>query len=199
MPPTCRRLFKGSVARRYPPGFDDYGWLRAPWTVTEAEMAASANTLVELQTCPKSLRLASRRLSSAALRVDEDDAVLDLCIALEAALGDQQRSEMTYKLGVRAAAVLGLEDPQQETPTTILQRVKRLYDWRSAIVHGADAAKARLKFAGEDVQMGGLEIATSLVRRVLRQLVQHPALRKAHAIDSGLLLRQRRHEDGTCQ
>jgi hypothetical protein len=181
-------VIQGSFARRYPPTFDDYGWLRGPEIVTETEITGMSTTLLELEKAGDALRLASRRFSNAALRADEDDAVLDLCIALEAALGDRQRNEMTYKLSLRSAAVLGLDASEGYDAATILQRVKRLYDWRSAVVHGDDVSRARRKFVGEGDGATGLEVATSLVRAVLRKLVSHPELRSAEGIDTTVLL-----------
>ena len=188
-------VIQGSISRRYPPGFDDYGWLRAPELVTEAEVNDAAMNLAELlaagksrQAADKSFQLASRRFSSAALRTEEDDAILDLCIAIEAAVGDQDRSEMNYKLSLRTASILALAGERYSDPTVIMQRVKRLYDWRSAIVHGGDVEKARRKFLGENDQANGLDVATALARHVLRQLVRRSDLRDAGAIDAKLLL-----------
>jgi hypothetical protein len=180
-------VIQGSIARRYPPQFDDYGWLRQPESTTRTEVNDAATTLAELSAAGKSLRLASRRFSGAALRADEDDAVLDLCIAIEAALGDEDRSEMNYKLSLRAAAILALQNVRQGDAPAVMKRVKDLYGWRSAIVHGRDVEKARRKFLGDDAG-NGLEAATTLVRSLLRQLVLRNDLRSGDAIDTKLLL-----------
>jgi hypothetical protein len=119
------------------------------------------------------------------LRADEDDAILDLCIAIEAAIGDEDRSEMNYKLSLRAAAILALG--QQGDASAAMKRVKDLYGWRSAIVHGRDVEKTRRKFLGDEAA-SGLEAATTLVRSLLRQLVLRIDLRNGDAIDTKLLL-----------
>jgi hypothetical protein len=188
-------VIQGSISRRYPPRFEDYGWLRAAERITEAQVNDAAMNLAELlaagessQAADKSFQLASRRFSSTALRTEEDDAILDLCIALEAAVGDHDRNEMTYKLGLRTAAILALAGERYSDATVVMQRVKYLYGWRSAIVHGDDVEKARRKFLGEDKDVNGLDVATALVRHVLRQLVRRSDLRNANAIDTKLLL-----------
>jgi hypothetical protein len=180
-------IVQGSIARRYPPAFDDFGWLRPAEVVAKAEIDDAATALTELQDGSRSLKLASRRFSGAALRLDEDDVILDLCIALEAALGDRQRTEMTYKLGMRTAAVVALAGSDGAESSDVLRQVKRLYDWRSAVAHGSDQEKARQKFievAGGD---SGIDAATSILRLVLRQLVRTPELREPATIDTKLV------------
>lgn len=181
-------IIQGSIARRYPPDFDDYGWLREPQVVSEEELSDASLALGQLKSASKRRRLASRRLSSAALRHEEDDAVLDLCIALEAALGDRQRSEMTYKLSMRSAAVLSLEEGASAEQSEVLRQVKALYNWRSAIVHGDDVGKTKQKFVGERDEADALEIAASLLRDLLMTLVRHPELGDGEQIDTSILL-----------
>jgi hypothetical protein len=179
-------IIQGSIARQYPPSFDDYGWLRKPQIVSEEEVSSASLALRHLRSANKRLRLASRRLSSAALRVAEEDAVLDLCIALEAALGDRQRSEMTYKLSMRAAALLAA-DRNKAAQWETVRRVKALYGWRSAIVHGDEVVKAREKFVGGGDGAAALEVATALVREVLMALVRHPEVGDSGQIDALML------------
>lgn len=180
-------VIQGSIARRYPPSFDDYGWLRQPESVTRAEVNDAAATFAELSAAGKSLQLASRRFSSAALRADEEDAILDLCIAIEAALGDEDHSQMNYKLSLRTAAILTVQGGRHDDALAVMKHVKDLYNWRSAIVHGRNVKKARRKFLGDE-KVSGLDAATTLVRSVLRQLVFRNDLRKGDAIDAKLLL-----------
>jgi hypothetical protein len=181
-------VIQGSASRRYPPNFDEYGWLEAAEVVGVEEVQQAAVALEYLHSAGKRQGLASRRFSSAALRDEEDDAILDLCISLEAALGDRQRSEMTYKLSLRSAAVLSLEDEPVVQPDETMRQVKRLYEWRSAIVHGDSVDKPRKKFVGDRDEAEALSIAFSLLRRVLMRLVLKPELGEAERIDSTILL-----------
>lgn len=183
LPPVIR----GAYVRRYPSAFDDYGWLRAPHKIDRADIDELSSILQELHAAQRSLKLAARRFSGAALREEVEDAILDLCIALEAGLGDGQRTEMTYKLGMRASAVMASTRAIDE-PGAVLRQVKRLYDWRSALAHGGDEQKARKRF-NDAMGVGGegVEAATGLVRTVLRQLVEAPELRDPLAIDAKLV------------
>jgi len=177
-------IVAGAVARRYPPGFDDYGWLRTPVVVTGTEIHDTSETLLRLDAAEPQLKLASRRFSSATLRTEEEDAVLDLCIAIEAAVGDRQRTEMTYKLSVRAAALLA-SDAALGGWEGVAQKIKRLYGWRSAIVHGEDVERQRTKFAeGAEYPV---TVAVLLVRGLLRRLLEAPELQRPERIDARLL------------
>jgi hypothetical protein len=180
LPPVVR----GAITRRYPPNFDDYGWLQAPVKVTDTELHQVGLMLQHLETAEPQLRLASRRFSSATLRSEEEDSVLDLCIAIEAAVGDKQRTEMTYKLSLRAAALLA-PDAELGGWEGVTRKVKRLYNWRSAIVHGDKVEHARSKFA-EDEEFP-LDIAYMLVREIMRRLLTMPALQHPEIIDARLL------------
>lgn len=182
-------IVQGSIARRYPPHLDDYGWLRKAAVVTTEEVRRAGKVLRYLRDADRRQRLASRRFSSAALREEEEDAILDLCIALEAAVGDRQRGEMTYKLSLRTAALMSLEEPASETSATVMRRVKQLYNWRSKIVHGdEDIEKAREKFIGGGDTRAALPTAVSLLRRTLLQLVFHPEFGEVERIDAEVLL-----------
>ena len=181
-------IIQGSIARRYPPAFDDYGWLQEAEVVSAEEIERAGIVLAYLRKAGKRQSLAARRFSSAALRSEEDDSILDLCIALEAALGDRQRGEMTYKLSLRSAAALSLEEEPATSPAEVMRKVKRLYDWRSAVVHGDDEEKPRRRFVGDDNSSEALPAAFSLLRRVLMQLVLKPELADAEKIDTAVLL-----------
>jgi hypothetical protein len=181
-------LVSGAFVRRYPPAFDRYGWLRKPARITADEITRAAVILGAFDEAPSNLLLAARRFGIAALRSTEEDAVLDLCIALESALSDKQKTEMTHKLALRSAAVLSRGD-DPTSPSQAFHQVKQLYGWRSAIVHGEDPAKAkhRLEQASASAR-SALEVATSLARGVVRGVVENPELRDTNRIDHDLLL-----------
>jgi hypothetical protein len=179
LPPIVR----GSLARRYPPAFDSYGWLKEAKVITSEEIADAGAMLSGLQDASRSLKLASRRFSGAALRADEDDAILDLCIALEAALGDSQRSEMTYKLGMRTAAIISISGDGAGDHIEVLKQVKRLYDWRSAVAHGDDQERARRRYIEVAGGADGVDSATEMLRTVISQLIRRSDLREPETID----------------
>lgn len=79
-----------------------------------------------------SLSVALKRYSTAMSRKSLDDKVIDMMISSEAIfLGDN--SELSYKLSLRAAALLG---DDQKSKQHIISVFKKAYSLRSKIVHG---------------------------------------------------------------
>lgn len=190
-------VIEGALVRSHPPEFDDFGWLRPPARIQLGELQHAATIFQALSEGPSSLRLAARRFSNAQLRHDEEDSILDLCIALEAALGDNDKGEMTYKLGMRAG-VLARQHLGALRPTETRRRVSSLYGWRSAIVHGKDVKKERGRFArSSDADEDALNLATNLVRSILSTVIPRPELHKTRSLDSLLLDLETASDDRT--
>ena len=85
-------------------------------------------------TSERGYRLATRRFDSSYDRLQEEDRLLDLWIALEALFApDGQRGEITYKVSRRIPFALSDERGRR---VEISNLVKRSYDARSKIVHG---------------------------------------------------------------
>ena len=93
------------------------------------------------------MRLAVNRLNGCLMRTDTADAILDGTIGLELLLGDDQNQSLSYKLRMRAAALALLRKEPGHSAAEIASKVKRLYEARSAIVHGR--RKKRSKVASE--------------------------------------------------
>jgi hypothetical protein len=188
-------IVDGASARRYPSHFDDFGWLQECNPITEKQMIEVAEVYRGLAS-RDSIELAARRLSAGMLREAEDDAVLDLLIGLEAVLSDRDKGELTFKLAIRTAALLGgLSDYD---PGVIFGQIKQLYNYRSAVAHGN--AKRATKLRTLDVggeQVSSISLATSLLREVVRQLVRRPDLATPSDIDSKLILRSLAGADGS--
>jgi Apea-like HEPN len=185
------KVIEGPVIRRYPAHFDNWGWLAPRRTVTDAQLAEVGDVLSQLHGAPPHLQLAARRLSAAMLREEEDDAIVDTCIGLEAALGDETPTEMTHKLALRTAAVIATTDKVsvQRDPLVTFRITKRLYAWRSKLVHGGGGSeKARRRFE----QLGGgppaVMLAVNLLRDGLRAVLARSDLQTSSAIDEGLIL-----------
>jgi hypothetical protein len=178
---------QGASARRYPLQFDNYGWLVERETVEEKQLGEVAKVYSGMKD-RHSIELAGRRLSAGMLRENEDDAILDLLIGLEAMLSDRDKGELTFKLAVRTAAVLAALPGHD--PGVVFGHVKQLYNYRSAVAHGDAKRTAKLRtldVGGEQVSSIGL--ATSFLREVVRQLVKRPDLAAPSDIDSKLVLR----------
>lgn len=175
----------GGLARRYPPQWDEYGWLKEHARADEA-MASAADLLPAMDKLPKALRLALKRLDAAMLRAEEEDSIIDLMIALEAALGDQSRSEMTHKLSLRVAALLARTNGRPAADT--FQTMKKLYDYRSTIAHGGDTTKVRAMRDQEGRTVPIAPLAAQLTRETLSALVRNAQWQEPQRIDEALLL-----------
>lgn len=133
--------------------------------------------------------IATKRLNSCMTRDDAVDAILDATIGLEALLGDQGNQALSYKLRLRAAALTKL-NLIERNGDAVFKDVKRLYDIRSQIVHGA--AKRNRKVVGVFTDERYTEergIAIDMLRFVLKSLLVFPKYLEPSEIDRELLLR----------
>ena len=115
------------------------------------------------------LTLATWRLSGSFTRIgrwEVQDRILDYAIALEI-LYRLDSSELTYKLGTRAACLLG-ETPEKRRET--FERITEFYNIRSAIVHGPTTKKHK-KLCNEDFQQA-CAIGRDLACDTLSELLQ---------------------------
>lgn len=170
--------------RRYPDQFDDYGWLRPPNPIPADTLAQLPTLVASLRVAPPRIRLASRRLSTATLRADEDDRTVDACIGLEALLGEG-RDELSHRMALRAATALATaEDPAN--PQVIYDLVKKVYAHRSAVVHGTEGGKSRrIPFAGATRTADS--IAVFLLRELLVDVLTRSGGWTPQSLDADLL------------
>jgi len=178
----------GTATRQYPSDFDNYGWTR-PGSTISAEQLRDVRRIYRavIETESEAMRLALKRLNGCLTRTDAADAILDGTIGLELLLGDDQNQSLSYKLRLRAAALAILAG---RSAKVIASKVKRLYEARSAIVHGR--RKKQTKKASEPADASYSQdrlIASDLLRFVLDVLLTHPEYQKPSKIDEGLLLR----------
>jgi hypothetical protein len=180
-------IMPGASARRYPPKFDYYGWLGEKESVSAPQLAEVAK-LYGVLSKRDQLGLAARRLSTGMLRETSDDAILDLLIGLEAALSDEKsKTEITHKLAMRSAAVLA--GSSDFVPADVFTRVKKLYEYRSAVVHGNAKGIVRLKTIEIDgARVASTDLAAYYLREVIRVLAMRDDLTNARAIDEKLIL-----------
>src|SRR5262249_38882947 len=82
-------------------------------------------------------------------------------IALEALLGTEQ--EITYRLSIRLAGLLAADDDERQR---IYQTVKKYYDVRSKIVHGAELKEKHLALIRDPGEL------VHLLRRTLLAFLQ---------------------------
>ena len=153
-------------SREYPAVFDNYGWLKPGGQVDTNELAVLPELVAALATAAKKARLAARRLSMAEIRDDPDDQLVDACIGLEALLG-QENAELSYRVAVRAAALLSSRKDQQLNAAVVFNLTRKVYNRRSELVHGSVSNKHDSFTFPNGSKMPTNDLAVFLLRQVL--------------------------------
>lgn len=134
------------------------------------------------QSSQKTVRVAAGRLLSAERRTSEADRIVDLCIGLEALLSDA-KGETTYKIAVRGSVFLAYTGVSNASE--FYRALKRIYGFRSAVVHGSSGPSKDTVSIGE-VCYRSEDIARVVLRRLLLARVSDPTLTPDH-VDTTLL------------
>ncbi|MER6068904.1 hypothetical protein ABT187_08605 [Streptomyces sp. NPDC001817] len=127
-----------------------------------------------LEVAHPQVSLAARRLQLASLREDELDEIVDLCVGIEALLGGTTAGDTTYKLGIRGAAVLARADFQKSE--IVAQLIKKVYAYRSYIVHGQAKYEKKRIVSFDGKQFLATDIAKILLREILAVMLHEPDL-----------------------
>ena len=170
----------GVPVRRYPTHFDHWGWLRAVPVITTVQAKLASELFGRLVRLPDTgtLAIAARRINDCHLRDRQDDAILDAVIAFETLLSDDDHHELTHKLALRVAALLRLEADPPRPPFEAFREIKRIYQYRSKLVHGkAREAEKDVKKYFDGEADGPLVAALRYLRVVMRLLLQNEQYR----------------------
>ena len=186
------RPMYGTLIRAYPTKFDEYFWLNPdlPW-VSELQIEQVGAMFRKIQSeSNQKLKIANHRLKYCYLRDNEQDAIIDAMIALETLLSDGEKTELNHKLALRMAAILNLSEEITQSPQEIFTTVKKIYDYRSAIVHGNPKAdnKREIKLEGT-TPTPAVEKAIEYLRLAITIIVENPQYLKASKIDEDLILK----------
>jgi Apea-like HEPN len=184
-------LMRGPSVRRYPPHFENHFWLSddiPTFDSTFLPVVGVANRLLKSARNP--VPMAARRLNSAALRELDEDALIDACIGLEALFGDRG-GEITYKLSLRLAAVAARSPLRglDMSPTEIFRMMKKIYEYRSRLVHGDRNAEDRRMVELSDGSSTSVpRLAVKFLRHSLLSVLEHPDLARPERVDFDLVL-----------
>lgn len=129
--------------RKYPRKFDDSFWNKKHLPTYSKNDIDTISTIFELlnNTNNKRLQLAIKRFNLSFLRDNEEDSILDATICLEALFSDESYQEITHKLASRTTTILQMGNPLKRKPIDIYMNIKKIYDYRSKIVHGVQIKK----------------------------------------------------------
>jgi len=163
------------TVRAYPDHFEKYSWLRTPPTIDENTCKKVAEIFNALRNAPDNrLILAAKRLNSAFLRTNEEDSILDITTGLETLLTSDTRAEVTYKLAIRAAALSTIEKFEGFSPEDIFKNCKKIYDYRSCVMHGSKKAKkGRIIKLDKEKEISTVRLGVNILRCVFKALCHH--------------------------
>jgi Apea-like HEPN len=147
----------------------------------DAQLSRSAEEAAQLPAIVAALtkgsaqaKLATRRLSMAMLRDAPDDQLIDACIGLEALLG-HKGAEISYRVAVRAAALLSSHPDAPRSPEVIFKATRKVYDRRSELVHGSTSNKnASFELTPGKEPMPTHAVAVWLLQDVLHERLTRP-------------------------
>lgn len=181
----------GATLRAYPSEFEDYYWnIEAVPYLSEEQISQITEVFKQLSDAREnSISLSLKRLNRCLVRDEEEDAVLDATIALEALLSDDGNQEMTHKLAMRVGALAALDKSFERNPVQAFNDIKSIYGYRSAIVHGSKSLEKRRTIKINDsTHKPAYEISVDYVRLVMKVLLGNPRFRDPKVIDQELLL-----------
>ncbi|WP_342089212.1 hypothetical protein [Dyadobacter sp. OTU695] len=181
---------QGASTRNYPSFFDNFYWNEENFPVVssdELKKIASLYTSVD-NSKENKLEFALRRYYKSILREEEEDVIVDLIIALEMLLSDKEKGEITHKLALRMAALLSVYAPGTYDAVQVFANVKKIYDYRSLIVHGGHKIheKREIKLEG-NVTVPKVALAKQYLGAVLEIVISEPKYLNPSEIDKLLL------------
>lgn len=182
---------QGVTVRAYPSDFEDYYWnIDHVPTISSDQLNQLTDVFERLSKASEnSISLSLKRLNRCLVRDDEEDAVLDATIALEALLSDDGKQEMTHKLAMRVGALAGFDKLFGRNAAEAFRDIKSIYGYRSAIVHGSkNIEKSRMVKIDDQTHEPAYNLSIEYVRLVLRVLLANERFRDPKQIDQELLL-----------
>lgn len=180
------------TVRAYPDHFEKHSWLRTPPTIDENTCRNIAETFSVLKNPPDNrLVLAARRLNAAFLRANEEDSILDITMGLETLLTSDTRTEITYKLAMRAAGLSTIEQFEELSPEDVFKHCKRIYDYRSDVIHGSKKAEKKriIKLSGGEA-IPIVRLGVKILRCVIRTLSHHVEYLNPEKLDKLVISRK---------
>lgn len=108
------------------------------------------------------VRVALRRFGQALRRHNPGDKAVELCTAFEALLGDGGNTEMTHKIAVRTARLIGGDDETRKKNHHIM---KQAYKIRSSLVH---TGGVNIKNASGTIEQA-ISICADIIKIIIRK------------------------------
>lgn len=182
----------GASIKSYPNYFDDYYWNNTSFPKISNESLPELSTLFKsaLNSSENKIEFAFRRLYKSMMRQEEEDIIVDLIVAFEMLLTDNEKSEITHKLALRIAALLCHTMDKKYQPLQVFQNVKKIYSYRSSIVHGSHEKKIKREIKIEEgVSVSLVNLARDYLRDLLKIVISNPQCLNTEQVDRLLLVK----------
>lgn len=186
-------LVFGPTLRKFPPTFENNYWHSTLDPLNSHQLSEVKELYIKISQTPDNrIDIAVKRLNSCYLRDEEEDSILDVMIALETILLQGDKEGITYKLAIRLVALLIITGQEEYSPLDVFGSVKKLYGYRSAIVHGnsKDARKKRTVRLENGATFTAPALALQYLRLTLRAVLAHPNYLNPEEVDKAFLSRQ---------
>ncbi|MBB5329688.1 HEPN domain-containing protein [Tunturiibacter gelidoferens] len=184
----------GTSVRKYPNYFENYYWDENSFKKLSYAEASHVRDLWHSfsalsESNKNRVALALRRLNQSYLRESQEDSILDLTMAFEVLLVPNETQELTYKLSMRLAGLLGKYDKTLSVKT-VFSQMKQIYKHRSNVIHGniGQVSKSREIKVDESTSVPTVDLAIKYLRKAVDILIQSPELLNASLIDTEILL-----------
>lgn len=183
-------LLKGISVKRYPNYFDNFYWNNNSFPIIALEELQEISTIFQnlLSNENNKIQIANRRLRFSYLRDNEEDSILDIIIALETLLSDNEKGEITHKLALRIAKLLSVYTNTYK-PRDVFNAVKKIYKFRSDIVHGSNKIdlKQEIQLHEESKPIRTISLANDYLREIIKIVIENPKYSDPKEIDMLLL------------
>lgn len=172
------------TVERFPARLADTGWNKTHPTVKSDSIAQLPAVFALLDGSDhKRAQLAARRLFQTSLRDLDDDIVIDACIGIEALVGEE-RDELTHRMALRTAAALA---GQGWSPSIAYDTLKKVYAYRSKLVHGAVISNPNIKVGKDASDLAASGVAVYVLRQLLVSFVTSPGPWTPATLDAQIL------------
>lgn len=181
---------KGISVRKYPNYFDDFYWNNNSLPKINNYQTEKISTIFRslLTNENNKIQISNKRLRSSYLRDNEEDSILDIIIALETLLGDNEKGEITHKLALRTAKLISVYNKNYNA-IQVFNEVKKIYDFRSAVVHGSSKidSKKEIRLHDEAEPINTISLANDFLREIIGILIENPIYLDSKEVDKLLL------------
>ena len=187
---------EGTSINAYPSKFEKHYWQKLVPEIDKDSAKEIGLLFLKLEALTKkSVKIAVDRLNLCYLRDIDEDAILDATIGLESIFSDDNRQEMTHKLAMRVGALAKVEDFFKRTPYQVFKDIKKIYSYRSAIVHGSESTEKLKKIkVNQDSVIPTNKLAVDYLRLSIKAVINNPDYQNPSQIDESLLLCARETE-----